>query len=230
MNVCFDITKEFNALINFNCFFDMAPMNPVIFLDFPDNCSCCYEFDLMNFGLNINDEMEQIFMKNEQYFGDIARCSYKYKSLLIYGRAHIKIIGVKGVSFCYSNKDEHLYYSLPYQIKKGDFDFECGGFSSCSEHFALVSIIAECNAHATISFSSDDYFLMSSASLELEKIASNKQTPFKYKKNDAFNEYIKKFSRTQGKMFDINFIKRYFEVKYNDGFNTTIAVKDEIIP
>lgn len=229
MNVCLDITKEFNSLVNYDYFFDGAPMYPVIFLNLSDDISYCYEFDLMNFGLNISNGMEQIFLENEQYFGDIIRCSYEYKRLLIYGKAHIKITRVKGVSFRYGHKGEYLYYGSPCQVKKGDFNYKCGGFSCFSEHFVLLSIIADCNAHATISFSSENYFLMSSASQEFENMASNKQTPFKYENNNIFNEYIKKFSKYPEKMFDANFIRKHFEVKYDNGFNTLIAVKDEKI-
>lgn len=227
MNICLDITKKFNSVINYNYFFDSAPMNPVIFLDYTNSSVSHYEFDLMNFGLNVSDEMEQVFLKNRSFFENIVKCSYEYKSLLIYGKAKITINGVKGVDLQYSSKDEKLYYSLPYQVKKGDFDFECGGFSSCSNHFVIAHIIANSSAQATITFSSDDYFLMSSNSMEFENIAASKQTPFQYECNNVFDRFIKRFSQSPGKMFDINFINRYYKTYFENGFNTSVAIKDE---
>lgn len=110
----------------------------------------------MNFGLNISERMERMFLENKRLFGNIINCSFEYKSLLIYGKSKIVIDGVKGVEIQYSNKKETLYYNSAYKVKAGYFDFVCGGFSSFSDHFVLAHIIAGHNAKATITFASDD--------------------------------------------------------------------------
>lgn len=64
MNICIDITKEFDSVINYNYFFDSAPMYPVMYLKYFDDTTDHYELELMNFGLNISDRMEKIFLEN----------------------------------------------------------------------------------------------------------------------------------------------------------------------
>ena len=42
MNICIDITKEFDSVINYDLFFDSAPMYPVIYLNHFDDTMCHY--------------------------------------------------------------------------------------------------------------------------------------------------------------------------------------------
>lgn len=228
MNICIDITKEFDSVINYDFFFDSAPMYPVIFLNHFDDTMHHYELELMNFGLNISDRMERMFLENKKSFGNIIDCSFEFKSLLIYGKSQIAIDGVKGLDIRYSNKNEILYCQSAYQVEEGDFDFVCGGFSSFSEHFVLAHIIAGHDAKATITFSSEDYLLMSSDTPGFQKMASKRQTPFKIENKDIFNTITNKFSQTPGKMFDIDFYSKYFRPNFDGEFNTTIAIKSEI--
>ena len=228
MNICIDITKEFDSVINYDFFFDSAPMYPVIYLNCFDDTVDHYELGLMNFGLNISDRMERIFLENKKIFGNIVNCSFEYKSLLIYGRSQIVIDGVKGLDIRYSNKKETLYYNSAYKVEKGDFDFVCGGFSDFSDHFVLAHIIAGHNAKATIAFSSEDYLLMSSDTPDFQEMASKRQTPFKIENKKIFNTFINKLSQTPGKMFNIDFYSKYFKTNFNGEFNTTMAINSEI--
>ena len=229
MNICIDITKEFDSLINYDLFFDSAPMYPVIYLNHFDDTMCHYELGLMNFGLNISDRIEKIFLENKRAFRDITNCSFEYKSLLIYGRSKIVIDGVKGLEIRYSNKKETLYYNSAYKVEKGDFDFVCGGFSSVSDYFVLAHIIAGHNAKATISFSSEDYLLMSSDDPDFQKMASKRQTPFKIENRKMSNTITNRLSKTPGKMFDIDFYSKHFRTNFDGGFNTTMAIDSEMI-
>lgn len=228
MNICIDITKEFNSVIDHDCFFDSAPMYPVIYLNDLNDTNDHYEIGLMNFGLNISDKIERVFLENKRSFEDIINCSFEYKSLLIYGRSKIVIDGVKGLDIRYSNKKETLYYNSAYKVEEGDLDLVCGGSSSFSDHFVLAHIIAGRNAKATITFSSNDYLLMSSDSPEFQKIASKRQTPFKIENKKIFDTITDKLSQTPGKMFDIDFYSKFFRTNFNGDLNTTIAIKSEM--
>ncbi len=48
----------------------------------------------MNFGINISDDMDETFMKNNPYFEDITKCTYQFRRLLISRKARFRIEGV----------------------------------------------------------------------------------------------------------------------------------------
>ena len=59
-------------------------MYPVICLNCFDDTADHYELGLMNFGLNISDRMERIFLENKKIFGNIVNCSFEYTSLQLF--------------------------------------------------------------------------------------------------------------------------------------------------
>lgn len=232
MNITLDITKRFNTLVNHDSFFDFAAMNPVLYLNFPNDIRGNYDLELMNFGLNISKEMEQEFIKHTPYFDDIVKCEYAYKSLVIFGKAKFIFTGIKGADLRFCDTGEvaesrALYYTWPYEVTKGDYQFLCGGHSPFSPHYLLLYLIADSNTRATITFSSNDFILLDSHSIELEEFASNKQAPFSFKEVVTGKHFLSNCTAIQGKMFDFDFRNKYFETVFKEGFHTTVAIKNE---
>lgn len=232
MDITLDITKRFNTLVNHDCFFDGPLMNPVLFLNYPNDIRGNYNLELMNFGLNISKEMEEEFIKYTPYFDDIVKCEYAYKSLVIFGKAKFNFTGIKGAEVQFSDVGEvadsrTLYYTWPYEVTKGDYQFLCGGHSPFSPHYLLLYLIADSNTRATITFSSNDYMLMDSHSIELEELASSKQAPFSFKESATGKHFLNNCTAIPGKMFDFDFRNKYFEAVFKEDFHTTVAINSE---
>jgi len=231
MDITLDITNKFNTLVNYDYFLDNAPMNPIIFLEFPNNIVGGYEFELMNFGLNISSEMKERFGNSLPNFKDIFECSYQYQRIIIYGKAKFKITGLKGGDVKFTDIDNPLngkkfYYTWPYKVEKGDFDFICGGNSSFSPHFTTVHLIGSRNARATITFSSEDYILICDDQIDTEDIAASKQTPYNYVQAQTLRLPVD-CNNVAGKMFNLDFRDKYFDLVYREHFHTTIATNSE---
>jgi hypothetical protein len=232
MEITLDITRRFNTLVNHDYFFDGPPMNPVLFLNYPKDIRGEYQLSLMNFGLNISKEMEDEFKKYSPSFSDIIKCNSENKRIIIFNEAKFKFSGIKGADFRFADtntnsNNEPLYYTWPYKIVEGDYQFLCGGHSPFSTHYLLCYLIGDSNARATITFSSEDYFLLDSYSSELEELASSKQKSFSIKESTVGRNILSSCTSISGKTFDSVIFNEYFDIIYKEGFHTTVAIKSE---
>ena len=234
MKITLDITKEFNSLVNHEYFYEYTRHNNFIFMEHPLSMKEGFlELEQMNFSLNFNDEMEQQLKLCSPHFDDILNHheEYRSKSILIFGKAKFKFTGVKGfyvkLGEIGTPKDENLYYEMVCKIKKGDYSFKCGGYSAFSPHYTLVRVIADKNAKATITFSSDEYILMDSDGREFETRISAKETPYDYRDFVGADKVLSHYRKEMIKMFDFDFYTKYFEFCHEDGFLTDIAMRDE---
>jgi len=233
MQITLDVTKEF-SVINDAHFLDAGEMKPYIFFDFPLNIlDGVFTFELMNFGLNMNDEIEKNFKIYSPYFDDIINCNFKYKNIIIFGKAKFKITNVKGVEVELRNleNEEKLYYATaPYRIEKDDFIFEKGGYSEFSSHDTTLYIISDKNTQATVTFSSDEYILMHTHEPEYERYVATKQTHYNYKSSPMYNtDILKSFDSRITKLFDFNYYPKYFKPVFfqEEGISRTAAFKSE---
>jgi len=228
MDITLDIEKRFNTVINHEYFFDGPSMEPVLFLNISESIYGEYEIELMNFGLNIHKEMEESFMNYSPDFDDIVRCTYEFKSLLIFGKAILKFSGIKGADLKLAHlSGEKLYYTWPYKIVKDDYLFSCGGYSPFSAHYMLLNLIANSNASATITFSSSDYLLLNNHSYDIENMASSRQTRFSYVESNIGDIFLNKCSVNIAKSFDFNYYNRYFRMAFTKNTHTTRAIASE---
>ena len=232
MKITLDITNKFMTVVNHEHYFDMAPMFPVLFLDFLNDLSDRYCLRLMNFGLNIDKEMEAELARHSPHFDDIVSSDFTHKSLLIFNEATFEFSGIKGGDARFygineANKGEALYHTWPYTITKGDYQFLCGGHSPFSPHYILLHLIGKSDSKATITFSSDDYILIDPFSIEMEEHEASKQTPLSIQRSDKGAEFLSACTHTAGRMFDFGFYTKHFKLVYGDRFHTSIAVKSE---
>lgn len=245
MNICLNVGKVSNLAINHNHFLSWVSreMNPVIFFNNPFQVGETFNFELMNFGLGVKKEMTECFIEYRPYFDDILSSKFAYVDLFIFGKANITITKVKGFYMQLGGPDqyipedylkknvhpkviegERLYYENPCKVKKGDYLFECGGKSSFSNHYILISLITSDNAKATISFSANEYAPVESdignysLDAESEKLLSKKQTPYDFKNNLPRQDIINKCSAKIPKRFNIDYLNEYFGYnRYRDG-------------
>jgi len=126
MKITLDITKKFNSVVNHAHFLDWAStlMNPVIFFENPFQVKENFSFDLMNFGLNLDAEMEEIFVTQSLHFDDTMNFKsneFVHKSLLIFGRARFNFTGLNGLYIQFGEHDKVLsekVYHEGYMIPK----------------------------------------------------------------------------------------------------------------
>jgi len=196
----------------------------------------------MNFGLNIDSDIEKEISTKYSNLSSILDCSYKYKSLIVFGRAKFRIRGVKGMCLQFLDHNmppyqevyigqgepvqivpsDGLYYEHPCILKKGDQRFVCGGKSSFSNHYINARFIANKNTDVTITFSSNDYILKESHDEKYETNLAKKQTPYNSYSNDLWRHDIwDKLTTKKPKMLDVGYTNKYF-----GGYN--IAIDDEI--
>ena len=244
MYITLDITENFNQVINYSMFFDWSiPLNPVMFLEKSIQFNKTFSFQLMNFGLNIDDGIEKEFATNYPTFDNIIKCDFAYKSLIIFGQATISISSMKGLCLqlldpgkppykeVYAMHDskpqivpsDGLYYEHPCIIKKGDYLFHCGGNSSFSNHFINAKFIAYKDTKVTITFSSEEYILKESCDEAYEKMLAKKQTPYySYLQNIVTSDLLERCTVKKPKLLDVEYMNKYF-----GGFD--IAICDELI-
>lgn len=213
MKVELNITNNFNQVIDYV----MIPRKPVIFLNFPSQIQGTYGFELMNFGLNIDDDVESQLMNYEPFYAELRKNNFPYKSLFVYGIAKFTFEGIKGadVKFSLDNNfhdGKKAYHTWEYKVNKGDFLYQCGGNASFLPYFTTINLLAGKNRNVTVTFSKEQTVLIDSYE---EGYALSKESVYKYMKE-------------KGKLFDSQFIKEHFITEFDGEISTTLAVKDEL--
>lgn len=217
MEITIDITKIFRYVVNYTLFFDCdIAINPVIFFEKPFKYDNIFNFELMNFALNIEQEMNDEFLKKSPHFDDIINCDVLHKSVIIIGRAKFKITNLKGLGLMLTTthcKKElpPLYFEHPCKIKKGDYVFDCGGNSTFSPHFIKAIFITDKDAKVTVSFSSKDYLLKTSCDKQYENRLAKKQTPYSYIDREQRIDILSKCSKKEPRVFNDSFITSNFD-------------------
>jgi len=167
-------------------------MKPVVFFEEPFSFKENFSFELMNLGLNMEDEMLHDFAANAPHFDDVVKYISSpvdiAKNILIFGKAKINITNLKGLCIQMPNTGlppyekvtswfgreskfipaRGLYFEHPYTLEKGDRLFVCGGHSSFSDNYVNVYMIAGGNTKATITFSSEEYAIKESEDKDYE--------------------------------------------------------------
>ena len=229
MEITLDITKRFRYIVNYALFFDCdIPMNPIIFFNNPFQFNKNFSFELMNFGLNIEDKAEHEFSLNSPYFDDVLKCEFLYKSIIIIGRAKFHISNLKGLGVQLTDyiaphgvpADTH-YYEHACKINKGDFIVDCGGKSEFSHHFIKTIFIADKDAKITVTFSASDYLLKSSDDHNHESHLAKKQTPYNFSTGAPRPDILEKCTAKKPEMFDNNYRAIYFG-------DDDVAIRDEV--
>jgi len=232
--------KIFNSVMNFGYFFgnDASLMHPIIFSENLFDTKEVVSFEMMNFRLDIFDDMEKELIKHSPNFDKVAECDCNYKGLLIFGKARLDITNVKGIYLEFSGlpdsfgkeyhgrddivtniRGEKTYYTRPCKIKKGDYILLVGGNSSFSHHYAECYLVADKDAIATITFSLDEYILVDAHDEDSEFIFSKKQTRYDYRNSKPRPDILEKFTNVPSKLFDADFMRDYFEA--------AVAFRDE---
>ena len=244
MKITLDITKEFNSLINHDCFLQWSEMKPYLFFEFPlEIVDEVFEFELMNFELHKGDsrEIDVEFKEKSPYFDDILYATESFgegleikNSILIFKKAKFKITGVKGVDVQLRKNNKSVYHSNnSYIIEKGDFKFNLGGFSEFSPHYAILGILANCDAKASVTFSAEDYVLINDNTRKFDEYLCSKQTPYNYKtslKYQNSENILKQFITKTPKTFNHDYTKKYFDfLDIENGIRTQFAIRSELI-
>jgi len=242
MRITIDITpKTFNSFTNHSEFLHgYSYVNPYIFFDVPPKLeSGIFEFELMNFGISMGYDkcVEKMLKEKSPYFDDVVNCDYKYKNMMIFGKAKFGITNVKGVDIrvgINNNFCDFVYYGTDYRIEKGDFKFNCAGNSAFSSHYsAMLNIITNKDMQATITFSSDEYILLDRSDEEFIKDVASKQTIYDYETSSQYqniDEILKHFIAEKPKTFDWNFCEEYFRSYFpEEGIVPCTAIKSELI-
>jgi len=241
MDITLDISNNFNYVVNYNIFFDCkVPLNPVLFFEDLLCLNRTLNFELMNFGLNIDDSIAKEIATNYPTLKNVLDCDFIYKSFIIWGRARFNITKIKGICIqllepgkppykkIYKEdktiqiiQSDGLYYEQFCTIKKGDRFFQCGGNSAHSNHFVYLNLITDNDAMANITFPSDEYILKESDDEEYETTLAKKQTPYDYLDYVKNINILDKFTSKKSKMLEVEYRNKYFGGYY-------IAIDDEI--
>lgn len=233
MDITLDITECFNGTVN-NEWFHETLENIVFFMDFKDKLNDVLEFELMNFGLNLEDFMLEEFAKHSPYFDDIIEFSKidRFPSIIIYGKAKFKITDVKGMEIkyipkVYNNPDDLYFGNWDYKLKKGDTYFDVGGYLPTSPYWASCRIIAGLDTKATITFSSDEY-VIDDITVEVQRDAFSRNV-FDFEKN--YVEEIPKYAtKIPGKMFNWDFYCKHFKTHFEgEEVFTTIRQHNTVV-
>lgn len=212
MNVTIDITNDFNQLIDYI----MAPKKPIIFLNFPSSIVGTYELELMNFMLNLNDDIIEQFKDYNVIYDKLINNNYAFKSLFLFGKAKITFDNVKGADVEISldddfHKGKKAYHTWEYKVEKGDLRFECGGYASFLPYFILINILCQSETQVKIKFSTDDCIIIDSSD---DSYALSNETKYEY-------------TCQMGKMLNKNFINQYFVSNHECLIPKDIAVQTE---
>jgi len=235
MDITLDITDYFNSVVNYSMFFDWdySLMNPILFFTKPFQFTENFCFELMNFGLNIEKDMENLFHEKRPYFDDILRDTttpcYMCKSILIFGKAKFEFSKLKGL--CVQLRDpstppykevydalskttiivpsDGLYYEHQCKLKTGDNLFDCGGKSEFSNHNISIRLIAEKGTTARITFSSNDYVLMTGHNEADEKNYAKMQTAYNWLNCESREDIWDMLTTEKPKMLDVDYYNRY---------------------
>jgi len=245
MRKTLNVTKNFNTVVNDSYFLNhyYSEMKPYIYFGFPPKIEDgILEFELMNFGLNMDydGEIESALKENLPYFDDIVNCDFIDKNIMIFGKASFKITNVKGIEMRLWDLEngfhgkKRYYSTASYRLEKGDFLFDVGGYSEFSSYYTTLYVIADKDTQATFTFSSDEYILRNNRSPELEKYIASKQTFYDYKTSSRYynvDEILKEFNTKMPKTFDFDFRQEYFcrEHLPVESFGTDIATKSELV-
>lgn len=210
MEITFDITDDFNFLIDCCNFLDNSRMLPVLFFEPIEKISGEYSVDLMNFGFNINDKIESE-LKKHSCFQDVLNCTYEFKSLMIVRKAKLSFEGIKGADVCIRNMTgQARYHTWPYKLQQGDVFYSCAGYSPFLAHHTSLELIGNSTSMAKISFSTNDYILMDSSASEFEFWASMQQSKIPVCETDKNSSFIMKCSSIPAKMFDLEYRRIHF--------------------
>jgi len=238
MEITLDITKCFNTAVNTDSFYGKSGlvMSPTIFFDKPFGFEKEFGFGLMNFGLNISEEMHKGFILKSPHFDDILLNQvpqYAPNSVLIFGKARIEIKNLKGLCIALSplhgKPEETLYLNHHSKLYKDDMLYELGGSSAFSPHYFRIVLIADKLAKASLSFSSEDYILDNQTS-ECSEIFYQEQV-LKYDYLDAesrFDILERCSSAIRPKIFNVDYRNKYFRTAEGRNFGGyEFAVADE---
>ena len=249
MEITIDITNNFNKVVNYSLFLDWGIMNPVMFFEDPFRIDTHFNFELMNFGLNIYKEIEEELSKYLPNFKDILDCNSSYKSIIIFGRAKFNISNVKGLNLHlydtpYAYKEsrtgllkkpktvlsEGLFYEHPCVLKQGDTLIECWANSAFSPHKTRLALVADKNTKVTLTFSSKDYVVKESYDKIHEEYLSKKQTPYTFLEGKPRPDILEICSPdVRPKIFDTDYRNSYFCISEGDNFGgRQFVFNDEI--
>lgn len=232
MKLTLDITKDFNELVDVGHFINAGEMKPYIFFDFPPKIeNRMFTFEIMNFGFDVSSRsglIEKQFKEKSSHFDDIL-----HKRLMITGKAEFEIKNVKGIDiqlWDLKNKTRMYYSTDNYQIEKGDYLFEGGGYSEFSSSYIWLNVLADKNTKATITFSLGEYVELENDSPEFERYVSTLQTPYDYQTSSRYDaDILKSFDNKVPRTLDFEYSQKYFSstTAHGKGIYTTVAIESE---
>lgn len=213
-----DITENFIYDVNMDP--DLGKETCITYLVFNPNelYNDQISLKIINFDLNISNFLNELRLDSrmEHTLKDV---TFKNApSLFCNMPVSFIFTDIKGFELCVlDDKQNKLYKSMSYKLKKGDKRFRLTGKSAFSQYFIVLNLIGNTNARICIDFdpnecvySDENSYNISYNQYEMERIESPK-----------WEDFIKSCYKERTKMFDVDFCNKYFPLL------ALCSVKDE---